>query len=216
MKIRFWATLWPSKAVPRVPREPSETLFGHPWGSIFYLLFRSPHGPPKNNDFVWSFIFPPILSVVSWVPVARKRHVGDTLNFRPLGSTSSHLHCASVPSFRDPAASKKHLFAKPMKNHRKINVFCFSRAGMGCSRGPLWGSLGPPGDAQGAPKEAFGGSICVLSGLWGVSGATLVPSLLLFGILLVHFSSFLCSFPLVSRALVSLCRYQRIRRKFLS
>ena len=73
-----------------------------------------------------------------------------------------------------------------------------------------------PGDAQGAPKEAFGGSICVLNGLWGVSGATLVPSLLLFGILLVHFSSFLCSFPLVSRALVSPGTYQRIRRKFLS
>ena len=42
-----------------------------------------------------------------------------------------------------------------------------------CSRGHPSGLLGLPGGAQGAPKEALGGSIFVLDGLWGILAANL-------------------------------------------
>ena len=84
---------------------------------------------------------------------------------------------AAIPFFlfRVALASEKHLFAKPIKNQCKINGFGLSWSCSGCSRGHPWGPLGPPGGTQGSPKEALGGSIYVMNGLWGASGANLGP-----------------------------------------
>ena len=58
-------------------------------------------------------------------------------------------------------------------------------------------TLKQPGGAQGTPKEALGGSICVLDVLWGTSGATLglmtapgAPFLFLLWLFLVHVLAF--------------------------
>ena len=102
-------------------------------------------------------------------------HVGETLVFRPLGNTFLHFRGVSCPSVWAAVASKKHTFAKPMKNLSKINDFGLSWVGLGCSRGPPCRPSWAPGGAQQAAKEVLGGSICVLDGIWGVSGATLGP-----------------------------------------
>jgi len=101
--------------------------------------------------------------------------VGETFVFRPLGNTFLHFRGVSCPSVWAAVASKKHIFAKTMKNLSKINDFGLSWVGLGCSRGPPCRPSWPPGGAQQAAKEVFGGSICVLCGIWGVSGAILGP-----------------------------------------
>ena len=101
--------------------------------------------------------------------------MGETLVVRPLGSTFLHFRGVSFPSVWAGVASKKHILAKPIKNSVKINDFDRFWVGLGCSRGPPWRPLGPPGAAQRAAKKALGGSICVLDGLWGVSGGHFGP-----------------------------------------
>ena len=93
VKMRFWATLWPSKAVPRAPREPSETLFGHPWGSIFYLLFAFRTVLQKTT----------ILSGASYFP----NIIGGFVS-----PSCSKKACRRHPQF---SASRKHVFAPSLR-----------------------------------------------------------------------------------------------------
>jgi hypothetical protein len=146
--VRLWTILWPSKAVPWAAREASKALFGNPLGFILVFSSRSAWSSRKQG-FCRKPNIPLVISTISRVLAARNRHLGETLNFRPLGCTSSHLRRAPVPFFRLAVASKKHLIAKPIKNQWKINVFGLFRAGIGCSRGPPWGPLGLPWDSQG-------------------------------------------------------------------
>jgi len=170
--MRFWATPWPSRAVPWGDlRSPLWAPLGLHFSCVFFRISR---GHQKNYVFVENRM-PLIILMISRGREAPKKYVGETLVFRPLGSTFSHFGGVSFPSFQADVASKKHLFVKPVKNQRKINDFDLSRASLGCSRGPPWRPLGSPGGTQRAAKEVFGGSICVLGALWKVSGTTLGP-----------------------------------------
>ena len=151
-----------------------------------------------------------------------------------VGPSCSKKACRRHPQF---SASRKHVFApslrfRPFFSGRR----CLQKAPL-CEtyekpqenqcfwplsgrHGVLSGaSLGVVGTARGRPRGSQRGAWRLhlrlewaLGGFWGHLGPIFVP----FRFLLVHFSSFLCSFPLVSRALVSPCTYQRINRKFLS
>ena len=133
---------------------------------MFFLLPRS----SKKQRFYRKPHIPLIVLKVLRVAVAQTRRVGETLIFRPLGSTSWRLRGTSVSSLRVALASDKHLFAKPIKNQCKINGFGLSWSCLGCSRGHSWEPWGPIGGAQGAPKEVFGGSICVWMRFGGLLG----------------------------------------------
>ena len=103
----------------------------------------------------------------------KKRLVGDTLIFRFLGNTSSHLRVNPGPFFGSPLPRKSTCLRNPSKTNEKSMVLA--------SLGPAWGApggiLGSPGGRLGAPRglpkrclEApfvFG---CALGGFWGHLG----------------------------------------------